>query len=50
MIKPKTPDTGFRPLDGESISKHGDKVYYGNGKIVDYSFRPLDGESISKPV
>ena len=36
----------FRPLDGESISKHyGDDIYRLN---VIRGFRPLDGESISK--
>ena len=35
---------GFRPLDGESISKlkEGEHIMFGFG------FRPLDGESISK--
>ena len=37
---------GFRPLDGESISK---PVYGGVRLALDvFSFRPLDGESISK--
>ena len=40
---------GFRPLDGESISKH-----YCDELDIDpdtsESFRPLDGESISKLV
>ena len=36
---------GFRPLDGESISKQK----FRNDKFKSYCFRPLDGESISKP-
>ena len=36
---------GFRPLDGESISK---PVQYLDTEYGFYSFRPLDGESISK--
>ena len=37
---------GFRPLDGESISKLKDILSH---KPQTVSFRPLDGESISKP-
>ena len=39
---------GFRPLDGESISKL--ILYNRHLAIVIQSFRPLDGESISKLV
>ena len=35
---------GFRPLDGESISKHT----MISQMSLRQSFRPLDGESISK--
>ena len=35
----------FRPLDGESISKHLEEL---DKPISKLSFRPLDGESISK--
>ena len=38
---------GFRPLDGESFSKHrSSRVMTGCGIIP--RFRPLDGESFSK--
>ena len=37
---------GFRPLDGESISKHKVSLYITYGDFA--RFRPLDGESISK--
>ena len=36
---------GFRPLDGESISKHDP---YELSYMLYDGFRPLDGESISK--
>ena len=39
------PFTGFRPLDGESISKRGE---FSISMPDSVSFRPLDGESISK--
>ena len=39
--------TGFRPLDGESISKL-DKYQSINDTLELMCFRPLDGESISK--
>ena len=38
---------GFRPLDGESISKHY-CVELDIDPDTSESFRPLDGESISK--
>ena len=38
---------GFRPLDGESISKLGE-VFTGAADGGSLGFRPLDGESISK--
>ena len=34
----------FRPLDGESFSKH----HQAFGNSLDLCFRPLDGESFSK--
>ena len=37
----------FRPLDGESISKHN--FIRVNSNRFSTGFRPLDGESISKP-
>ena len=39
---------GFRPLDGESFSKHTASLIYKD--MGTYSFRPLDGESFSKLV
>ena len=42
----KTIRFGFRPLDGESFSKHWD--YYCEKLDIDEGFRPLDGESFSK--
>ena len=38
---------GFRPLDGESISKRDNYGLY-LSNAYRHSFRPLDGESISK--
>ena len=40
-------DKGFRPLDGESISKRIN--YWCQFVSTINGFRPLDGESISKP-
>ena len=36
---------GFRPLDGESFSKHWSLE---SMPVVNNGFRPLDGESFSK--
>ena len=36
----------FRPLDGESFSKHNE--LYGRKAVYTLGFRPLDGESFSK--
>ena len=38
---------GFRPLDGESISKLWESSFETGSSHT--GFRPLDGESISKP-
>ena len=42
----RTQEVSFRPLDGESISKHF--MYEFDKQAIGLGFRPLDGESISK--
>ena len=44
---PDTVNSSFRPLDGESFSKHREAHHRAFG---DSCFRPLDGESFSKRV